>query len=214
MAVAFAKGMLFGLGLMLAMGPAFFTIIQTSLQRGFKNAVAVATGIMLSDTMYVALISLGLSQFLDNDEFKLFLAIGGGIIMFSYGLVLFFRRSEPRSFKNVTQDGALIGYVFKGWAINFVNPFVFIFWLGVAGLAHVDYGSATAEKTAFLCGIISMVYTTDITKSYLANKLRSMVTGKLIARLNKVLGVLLIVFAIWLFVFAFQMRDVVTLAIQ
>ena len=52
--MAFIKGLLFGMGLMLAMGPVFFTVVQTSLQRGFKTAAIVATGVMLSDVFYIS----------------------------------------------------------------------------------------------------------------------------------------------------------------
>jgi len=204
--MAFAKGLLFGMGLMLAMGPVFFTIVQTSLQRGFKTAVLVATGVMLSDTFYVGLASFGFSRLLDNEEFKLFLAVGGGIIMFIYGLVLIFRKVEPIGFDNVGWEGSAMKYLIKGWLINFLNPFVFVFWIGVAGLAHIDYGNVMLDKMAFFLGIIMMVYTSDILKSYLANQLRSVVTNSLISKFNKVLGVFLIVSAIWLFSSAFQVE--------
>ncbi len=212
MVFAFTKGLLFGMGLMLAMGPVFFTIIQTSLQRGFRTAILVATGVILSDTFYVALASFGLSQFLDSEEFKLSLAIGGGAIMFGYGLVLFFRKTESRGFTDVSWNGNALKYLVKGWLINFLNPFVFVFWIGVAGLAHVDYGSVHLDKIAFFSGIIAMVYTSDILKSYLANQLRSVVTTSLISKFNKALGIFLIASGIWLFSFALEMRTLVSFA--
>lgn len=204
--MAFAKGLLFGMGLMLAMGPVFFTIVQTSLQRGFRTAVVVATGVMLSDTFYVALASFGLSQFLDSEEFRLFLAIGGGAIMFGYGLVLFFRKAEPKGFDSAGWDENALKYLVKGWLINFLNPFVFVFWIGVAGLAQVDYGNSHIDKMAFFAGIIVMVYSSDILKSYLANRLRAVITTSVVLKFNKVLGVLLIASGIWLFSFAFEAR--------
>ncbi len=210
--MAFAKGLLFGMGLMLAMGPVFFTIIQTSLQRGFRTAILVATGVMLSDTFYVALASFGLSQFLNSEEFKLFLALGGGVIMFGYGLVLFFRKVETSAFNDVGWDGNALKYLVKGWLINFLNPFVFVFWIGVAGLAQVDYGNAHFDKFSFFSGIIVMVYTSDIIKSYLANRLRSIVTTSVISRFNKVLGVFLIVSGLWLFSFAFEFNTISTVS--
>ena len=103
-------------------------------------------------------------------------------------------------------------YLLKGWLINFLNPFVFVFWIGVAGLAHVDYGNANLDKMAFFSGIIVMVYSSDILKSYLANQLRSVVTNSLISKFNKALGVFLIAFGIWLFSFVFEMKTLVSTA--
>lgn len=206
MGFAFLKGLLFGMGLMLAMGPVFFTIIQTSLQRGFRTAIIVATGVMLSDVFYIALVSFGLSQFLDNDQFKLFLALAGGVIMFSYGLVLFFRKVKAKHFEEIGWGDNALKYLAKGWLINFLNPFVFVFWIGIAGMSHVDYGSQLSHQLAFFTGIVSMVYTSDIIKSYLANRLRGIVTPKLISNLNKALGVLLIGSGIWLLSVALEMK--------
>lgn len=192
---------------MLAMGPVFFTIIQTSLQRGFRTAILVATGVMLSDIFYISIVSFGLAQFLDNETFKLFLAVGGGFIMFGYGMVLFFRKAKSRGFDEDGFNGNSFKYLAKGWLINFLNPFVFVFWIGVAGIAHVDYGVAHINKMAFFLGIVCMVYTSDILKSYLANRLRSIVTVKLISNLNKVLGVLLVGSGLWLFSIALEMKS-------
>jgi len=209
MVLAFGKGLLFGMGLMLAMGPVFFTIIQTSLQRGFKTAILVATGVMLSDAFYVGLVSFGLSQFIDSESFRLFLAITGGVIMFAYGVVLFFRKADSKGFNKAGLDGSVLKYLVKGWLINFLNPFVFVFWVGVAGLAHVNYGGVSYEKFAFFAGIVFMVYSSDILKSYLANRLRNVVTTSLISKLNKVLGIFLIASGIWLFSFALELKSVV-----
>ena len=206
------KGLLFGLGLMLAMGPVFFTIIQTSLEKGFRTAVLVATGVMLSDVFYMSLASFGLSPFLESQDFKLFLSIGGGLILFVYGVVLFFRKTKSRAFNQQAVDGNAFRHIMKGWLINFLNPFVFVFWLGVAGLAHVDYGNNPFDRFIFFMGIIVMVYSSDILKSYLANQLRSIVTIALISKLNKALGIFLIASGLWLFSFALEMKGLVTVA--
>lgn len=191
---------------MLAMGPVFFTIIQTSLQKGFKTAVMVATGVMLSDVFYIGLAFFGLTQFLDNDQFRFFLAFGGGMIMLGYGVVLLLRKSPLKTFSNKAIDGNIFKHFAKGWLINFLNPFVFIFWIGVAGMANVSYGNDVLQNLAFFSGIISVVYTADIAKSFLANRLRRIVTPSFITGSNKVLGVFLIVFGIWLFSNAFNIE--------
>ena len=61
------NGLKLGIVLALLIGPVFFTIIQTSIERGFINGVLVSLGVSLSDTMYVAICYFGLVQFI-NDE--------------------------------------------------------------------------------------------------------------------------------------------------
>ncbi|MDA0193840.1 MAG: LysE family transporter [Bacteroidetes bacterium] len=195
--MAFIKGLLFGMGLMLAMGPVFFTVVQTSLQRGFKTAAMVAIGVMLSDVFYISLAFFGLSK-IDSDEFRVFLGLCGGVIMLIYGLVLISKKVE-KSKIDLLEDDNILKYLAKGWLINFLNPFIPIFWIGVVGIAQINYGKESIENFFFFSGIVVMVYSSDILKSFLANRLRTVVTPALILNLNKALGFILIAFGIWLF---------------
>jgi len=195
--MAFIKGLLFGMGLMLAMGPVFFTVVQTSLQRGFKTAAIVATGVMLSDVFYISLAFFGLSQ-IDSDEFRVFLGLGGGVVMLVYGIVLISKKVE-KGRMDLLENGSILKYMAKGWLINFLNPFIPIFWISIVGIAQINYGKDSIENFVFFSGIVVMVYSSDLLKSFLANKLRTIVTPSLILNLNKVLGFVLIAFGIWLF---------------
>ena len=49
------EGIIIGLSLALIMGfgPSFFTLIQTSINRGFKSAMLLDLGIILNDVMIV-----------------------------------------------------------------------------------------------------------------------------------------------------------------
>jgi len=47
------NGVKFGFSLAFLIGPVFFTIIQTSIERGFWNGAWVALGVSLSDAVYV-----------------------------------------------------------------------------------------------------------------------------------------------------------------
>ena len=47
-------------------GPVFFTIIQTSIERGFGSGTLVAVGVSLSDAFYITLTYLGIYQLFDK----------------------------------------------------------------------------------------------------------------------------------------------------
>ena len=77
------EGFVAGLTLSMMFGPAFFTLLQTSLERGFKAAVRLAFGIFLSDTLLVAISFLGASRvFTDPEASKIIGLIGGAILVF------------------------------------------------------------------------------------------------------------------------------------
>ena len=63
------NGIVSGVALALLIGPVFFTIIQTSIERGFWSGFFVATGVSLSDAFYIAICYLGVNQFFDKGNF-------------------------------------------------------------------------------------------------------------------------------------------------
>ena len=70
------------LALVVNMGPAFITLVQTSLHRGFRSAAWFATGVILNDVMVVALCILTSVQVVMRTGFEAALAcIGAGVIL-------------------------------------------------------------------------------------------------------------------------------------
>ena len=49
----FQKGILFGIMISFMLGPAFFILIETSIKKGFKSALFLDLGILLSDAIYL-----------------------------------------------------------------------------------------------------------------------------------------------------------------
>src|SRR5688572_25568860 len=80
------KGIIYGLLLSMLIGPVFFTIIQTSVERGFKCGVLVATGVAVSDALYIIVSYLGISQVIADDTIKTYLANAGGAMLIGFGL--------------------------------------------------------------------------------------------------------------------------------
>ena len=64
------NGVQFGIVLAFLVGPVFFTIIQTSVEKGFFNGALVAIGVSISDILYVTICYFGLFQFLSDPSSK------------------------------------------------------------------------------------------------------------------------------------------------
>jgi threonine/homoserine/homoserine lactone efflux protein len=191
------NGILYGLVLALLVGPVFFTIMQTSIERGFGSGLLVSVGVSLSDAFYITLIYLGVSQLFDHDSFRLYLAYFGGAVLFSFGIYyLFIKSKRALHFDPATvrthSPWRLVG---KGFIINGLTPTVLIFWLGTVGLATTKLGYSTPQKAIpYFASIVSTVFATDVIKAKLADKLRRILTPKLIRNLNIVLGLVLLIF--------------------
>lgn len=191
------NGIKFGLVLALLVGPVFFTIIQTSVERGFWNGSLVALGVSLSDIFYVSICYLGMAQVLENGSFRMYLAYGGGGMLIALGGYHLFIKSRRRSQLQVSaikQRGFFL-YIFKGFVINGLSPMVPIFWIGAISIASLDLGYTNGfTLIVFLVSLLSTVLITDISKAYLADKLRNLVTPRFMTIMNVTLGIVLIVF--------------------
>ena len=190
-------GVKFGLILALLIGPVFFTIIQTSVEKGFLNGVLVAFGVSLSDIFYVVICYLGMSQFLENGEFRTLLAYAGGIILILFGLYHLVVKSRRRIYLaiDISNERGFFRYLIKGFVINGLSPMVPVFWIGVVSIASLDLGYSDGfDFFIFFISLLLTVLATDVAKAYLADKLRSLVTTRFMTIMNVTLGIILIVF--------------------
>jgi threonine/homoserine/homoserine lactone efflux protein len=202
------NGIGYGLLLSFLIGPVFFTIIQTSVERGFKCGVRVAIGVALSDSLYITVSYLGISQITANDNIKLYLANAGGIMLIIFGLYNLLVKSRKLSTPHEEHFKAKNPwrYVAKGFIINGLTPVVLLFWLGTVSIATSRFGyKSLTSALLFFGAIIITVLSTDIMKAKLADKLRHLLTPKFIQRLNILMGIVLMLFGSKLLFFADRM---------
>jgi threonine/homoserine/homoserine lactone efflux protein len=193
------NGIKLGFVLAFLVGPVFFAIIQTSVERGFWNGLLVALGVSLSDVMYVTICYLGLAQFINQPQNKVYMAYGGGAVLILFGLyhlLIKSRKSMNAEVKSMEEKGK-IRYFLKGFIINGISPMVILFWLGAISVASVDFGySRGGQFMVFFASVLGTVLITDVIKAYLADKLRNWVTPRALMFLNIGVGMILIAFGI------------------
>ena len=72
---------------------------------------------------------------------------------------------------------------------------VLIFWIGAISIASLDFGySKGFEFFIFFSTVLGTVLSIDILKAYLADKLRILITQRLMTIINVVVGICLIIF--------------------
>jgi threonine/homoserine/homoserine lactone efflux protein len=193
------NGIKFGFVLAFLIGPVFFTIIQTSIERGFWNGTLVALGVSLSDTVYVAICYFGLFQFLNDAKFRTNMAYVGGAILILFGLyhlIVKRRRARLQPVKSANESNSF-KYLAKGFIINGISPMVLIFWIGTLSFATIDFGYTRGlEMFTFFVALLCTVLATDILKAFLADKLRTLITRRFLMIMNILVGICLIVFGV------------------
>jgi threonine/homoserine/homoserine lactone efflux protein len=196
------EGMILGFTLAIMLGPAMFSLIQTSIHRGLHRGMLLAAGIFLSDLSLVVLCYLGAVQVIGNDRNYLMFGIIGGIILIAFGIVTFLRKvhiTDNNNLIDVKMPGPLT-YIFKGFFLNFANPFVWLFWVSVMVTVSSGYGTDSWSIKTFFAGSLLTIFTTDILKVIVASKLKRYMKPRLLIMVNHAVGIMLVLFGIYLLI--------------
>lgn len=192
------KGIVSGIVLACLIGPVFFMLIQTSIERGFLSGVFVAIGISLSDSFYILLSYFGLVQLLEGTNLRHYMAYVGGVILLLFGLYYLFIKSRKLAHFDPEKVPSASGLrlAAKGFLINGLSPMVLFFWLATVSVASSQLGySAPRNIIIFFASIVVTVFVTDVIKAKLADKLRILITPKVIRYMNIVMGFVMVIFA-------------------
>ena len=191
------EGIFSGLVLAFLIGPVFFTILQTSIERGFRSGIFVAIGVSLSDALYISVAYMGVYQVFDRGNFREYLAYFGGCVLLMFGLYYLIIKSRKlaKYDPEKIETRSPVRLIAKGFIINGLSPLVLIFWLGTIGVATTKLGYVTpGDAIPFFASIVVTVLITDIIKAKLADKLRLVLTPQVIRTLNIVLGIVMVIF--------------------
>jgi threonine/homoserine/homoserine lactone efflux protein len=200
--MSFLEGLLTGLAMIIFIGPVLFTLLQAALSYGYRGGLAVALGIIISDVIAIVICKMGASAFLLEEGNRMWIAILGAAILIGMALRYLFR---PQYFEEgAIKLGALnlSGLFSKGFLVNFINPFVFVVWIGIIG-----YGEAKFKEQLWIYLIAALIgiFLTDNLKAYYAAKLKRFLSQKRLNTVYKVTGALFIVFAFRLLYHAYEL---------
>ena len=177
------------------MGPVFWVLLETSITKGFKAAVAFDLGVMFADVCFIGVCYLGSFQLLDDEQNKQGLFVLGGTILLLYGLFSWINRNKKSKDQPEIQESKenYFGLAAKGFAINILNVGVFIFWGGVTIVSSPASGKSFTSFVLFFSIVLLSYFITDLLKISVANRFKSLLTGKGIVIVNSIVSLILIV---------------------
>lgn len=203
--MALLKGYLLGLGFVIFLGPVFFYLLKCTLEGGFKSGISVALGIVFADFTCVVICLLGAIAFFENTKNQFWIGIVGGLILLFLGLKFIFKpKILPQTEEKIKLSKANYFSLFtQGFLINFINPFVFIVWISIIGIAKVEYGT-TNELFVFIGAVLLGIFSTDLLKVMLAHRIKKFLSPGHLIKVYRVFGAILIIFGIWAIVYSFN----------
>lgn len=200
------EGISMGLLLSAMIGPVFFSLIQNSIQSGFRNTAFLAFGILVSDLVYVLISYFSISVFAQNPFFEVVLGYLGAAVLIGFGIVTFFKKgiSNPNLLGTQILKPKKRTAFIKGFSINGINPFVLLFWISIAGVVNLKDSISSVDVFLYYFGILSVVFGIDLLKAFVAKQLKPFVTPIFMVKMNRVVAVILVLFGMRLIAFAYE----------
>lgn len=193
---------IYGFLLAFALGPVFFTLIETAISKGFRAALFFDLGAFFADVVFIVFVYYSTEKILEKLRNDPNLIIFGGAILIIYGVISYIRTSKNlvkivREHYSVSTKKNLTGLFFKGFLLNFVNFGVLAGWMGTMIMAN----ALTTTKQGvvlFLATVLVVFFLTDLAKITLAKKLKSKLTPRFIFKTKKWVSILIIAFGVLL----------------
>jgi len=199
----FLDGFLVGLALIILIGPVFFTLLKTSLQYGIVAGSLVAFGIFVSDIIAVLLCVFGASSYLRSDDNKFYLSLAVGAFLIALGVKYLLKKKIAGEDIIQLKTSHYAGFFVKGFLVNFVNPFVFAVWIGIIAVAGNKHGF-NQNLGIYLSGTLLAIFSSDMTKVFLAARIRNFLKPDILFKLYKVIGICLVLLGLRLLYVAFN----------
>lgn len=196
------------LSLIVNMGPAFITLVQTSLHRGFKTAAWFISGVILNDAMIISIYILTSVQVVMRSELEMTLfSIGAGIILVLFGIFTFRRKAEEKEsilekrtneiLEKKENKPSWLLMLGKGFLINLLNPFVWIFWFSAVAVVAGSMGGNKVSTIVFFALILGTTLMCELLKAWGAAKLKVFFNPHRTTIMNRCAGILLVVCGVY-----------------
>ncbi|WP_290701431.1 LysE family transporter [Lacinutrix sp.] len=200
------------LGFFLAfmIGPVFFVLLETSVIKGFRAALAFDLGVIVADILFIAIAYFSSFQLLENLSNQPGLYVFGGTILAIYGFIIYFKKQKEEVIDTsqiVAPKTNYFSLFIKGFFLNFINIGVLVFWLGIIIVVGPSLENDTNRFIIFFGTMITAYFVTDIFKILLAKQLKNKLTPKAIIKVKRFLGLILVICGTVLIIKGFLPKD-------
>ncbi len=203
------NGIIFGFLLSFLFGPAFFVLIETSIKKGFKSALFLDIGILLSDAIYLLaslFVAERINSWLNANPYIKYIA---GTVFLLLGFVSIFRNytnlkhegEQNKEIKEIeTSNNNIIVYplhlIIKGLGLNAINPGVLVFWIASCTYATKELNIQGINLLYYFGTTLITMFAIDILKIYFSSKLKQKLTNKTISIVGMLIGCILVFFGV------------------
>jgi len=189
------SGIVLGLSAGFSPGPFLTLVLSHSIEHGAREGIKVALAPLITDVPIILISTLVLTRLAGFHHVLGAITLAGGLFLSYLAFESFrirgfdpgARRAEPRSLR-------------KGVLVNFLNPHPYVFWLTVGSpILLKGFAESPFTPVGFLVGFYGCLVGSKVLIAASVGTSRHVLTGACYARVMRVLGAFLALFALLLF---------------
>ncbi len=194
------SGIPIGFLMSFALGPVFFSLINSSLTKGFWSSFLIATGVILADILLIAAVFSGVQLFMPSgdDHVKFYVTLVGGIMLLVMGVTNFFKKNKKASDEKSNNVNKILLLILNGFFLNILNPANFFAWLVLSANISQSGNFSFQGQLAVYIGCLIGIYATEIAIAYFASLLKKYLNEKRMNMINYVTGAIFIACGLYL----------------
>lgn len=203
---------LIGFFLAFMIGPVFFILIQTSITKGARAAIAFDFGVILGDVVFILMAYYGSKSLLEKikDDPRIFYI--GGLILLIYGIITYLDKTQKKvkgdeNLEIIPEKTNYFRLFVKGFLLNFINVGVLAFWLGMILVVGSNLQMDAGRIFNYFTIILVSYLVTDLGKILLAKQLKKKLTPAVTYKIKRTMGIILMVFGIVLILKGFIPKE-------
>lgn len=186
------EAILYGLGmgtvLSLMLGTVFFALIQNSIDFGYQSGIFIASGVVVSDCMFITVAMLGTSLLPQIPHLSFYSSLVGGVLLIFLGLHSILSK-KPKVVYPKTKLGNQIYYFSTGFLLNLLNPVNFLFWAAIITKLQIEKAFSFQNQLIFFVFCLFATFCSEVLISYFASRLSKVFTPLVLRRINQVSGI-------------------------
>ena len=190
----FAKGLMTGLVLQLAIGPVFIFIVNTAIQGGPESGMAAVAAVTIVDYLYIVLAVSGIGKLLEKQKKRHILTLVSSAVLIFFG-ALMIKRGFSYFYTYSGTAGMNYGAVksfISAFILTISSPLTIVFWAGVFTAKAAEYSLGKRKLIVFglSAGLATLIFLGI--SVVLFSIIRAMVPDMAIRLLNIAVGAVLI----------------------
>lgn len=195
---ALLYGAITGVLLSCTFGTVFFSLVQSSVDNGYRSGVKIALGVLVCDIVFVFFALFGTRHLPDFPDFDKWTAGIGAIFLLGLGIANLVRE-KPRLVYPKSRFGNFIYYFSTGFLLNGLNPVNFIAWATLATYVHTTLAYTFDQSLIFFGASVLTIFLSEALIAVFAHRFQHFFTDKVVFYFNKLTGIVFIGIAVRLF---------------